>query len=230
VDTHAKAHAFVSDLDSPRLDEDDRHHLARVLRLRPGDIVTACDGDGGWRRCEFGDELRPVGPIQRDPAGTPRLTIAFAVVKGERTEWAVQKLVELGIDAIVPFVADRSVVRWDEGRAAHQHARLTKVAKLAAMQSRRSRLPAISPLSSFIVVVAGAGVALADPAGGQPSLEWPTIVIGPEGGWSETEQAVELPRVALANTVLRTETAAVAAGALLVAMREGRVARRDDTL
>jgi 16S rRNA (uracil1498-N3)-methyltransferase len=230
VDTRAKAHAFVSDLDSPQLDDEDRHHLARVLRLRPGDVITVSDGGGAWRRCEFGDALDPVGPIEHDPAGTPRLTIAFAVVKGERTEWAVQKLVELGIDAIVPFVADRSVVRWDEARAAHQHARLTKVAKLAAMQSRRSRLPAISPLSSLTDVLAGAGVALADAAGASPSLEWPTVAIGPEGGWSETEQALELPRVALASTVLRTETAAVAAGALLLAMREGRVARRDDTL
>jgi 16S rRNA (uracil1498-N3)-methyltransferase len=230
VDTHAKAHAFVSDLDHPQLDDEDQHHLARVLRLRPGDIVTVSDGDGGWRRCEFADELDPVGPIEHDPPATPPLTIAFAVVKGERTEWAVQKLVELGIDAIVPFISDRSVVRWDEARAAHQHSRLTKVGKLAAMQSRRSRLPAISPLSSLTDVVAGPGVALADPAGDAPSLEWPTLVIGPEGGWSETEHGLELPRVALARTVLRTETAAVAAGVLLVAMREGRVARRDDTL
>ncbi len=230
MDTHAKAHAFVSDLDEPHLDDEDRHHLARVLRLRPGDAVTVSDGEGSWRACRFGDELEPVGPIAHDSPPTPSVTIALAVVKGERTEWAVQKLVELGVDAIVPFVADRSVVRWDESRAAHQHARLTKVARLASMQSRRSRLPAIRPLSSFIEVVSGAGIALADREGVLPSLAWPTLVIGPEGGWSETEQAVDLPKISLGPTVLRTETAAVAGGALLVALREGLVLRRNDTL
>jgi 16S rRNA (uracil1498-N3)-methyltransferase len=220
VDRSAKAHAFVADLDAPELDDDDRHHLARVLRIRPGDAITVSDGHGRWRRCAFGPVLEPVEEIEHDPAPTPELTVAFAVVKGERTEWAVQKLVELGIDRVVPFVGDRSVVRWDPARAEHQHVRLVKVARQAAMQSRRATLPLIEPLGSFDQLTTRAGVALADADGGPPSLALPIIVVGPEGGWSETERNNEIPRVKLARTVLRAETAAVAAGAVLVALRE----------
>ena len=97
------------------------------------------------------------------------LTIAFALVKGERTEWAVQKLVELGVDRIVPFVTERSVVRWDEARAAHQHERWQRVARAAAMQSRRPRLATVEPLRAFADIVTE-GFAIADPAGSPPSL------------------------------------------------------------
>jgi 16S rRNA (uracil1498-N3)-methyltransferase len=227
VDTSAKAHAFVADLDAPELDSDDRHHLERVLRLRQGDRLTVSDGQGRWRLCLFGDPLEPVAPIERETPATPELTVAFAVVKGERTEWAVQKLVELGIDAVIPFVADRSVVRWDPARSEHQHRRLAKVARQAAMQSRRTTLPRIEPLGSFTDVTSRAGVALADAAGSPPSLTWPTLVVGPEGGWSAAEREVDFPRVRLAPTVLRAETAAVAAGAVLVALREGLVTPSD---
>jgi 16S rRNA (uracil1498-N3)-methyltransferase len=227
VDTSAKAHAFVADLDAPELDEDDRHHLGRVLRLRPGDTITVGDGEGRWRRCAFGPVVEPDGPVERDPTPMPELTIAFAVVKGERTDWAVQKLVELGVDTVVPFLADRSVVRWDATRAEHQHGRLVKIARQAAMQSRRVTLPRIEPLRSFAELSARTGVALADADGLPPSLTWPMILVGPEGGWSEAERQKEIPRVKLAGTVLRAETAAVAAGALLVALREHLVTPSD---
>jgi 16S rRNA (uracil1498-N3)-methyltransferase len=220
VDASAKAHAFVADLEAPELDDDDRHHLARVLRLHPGDTITVSDGEGRWRPCAFGAVLEPLGRVEFDPTPTPALTVAFAVVKGERTDFAVQKLVELGIDTVVPFVADRSVVRWDPARAEHQHARLLKVARQAAMQSRRATLPRIEALGSFADLVARAGAALADADGGPPSLSWPTVVVGPEGGWSDAERRNEIPHVRLARTVLRAETAAVAAGAVLVALRE----------
>jgi 16S rRNA (uracil1498-N3)-methyltransferase len=224
---NAKAHAFVTDLDAPELDADDRHHFARVLRLRPGDSITLSDGDGRWRPCVFGDRLETSGPIERELPASPKLTVAFAVVKGERTEWAVQKLVELGIDAVIPFVADRSVVRWDRDKSEHQHLRLAKVARQAAMQSRRTTLAQIEPLRSFSEVTARAGVALADTHGSPPSLAWPNLVVGPEGGWSAAERASDSPRVRLAPTVLRAETAAVVGGALLVALREGLVTAAD---
>ena len=223
MDTNAKAHAFVVDLDVPELDRGDRHHFSRVLRLRPGDEITVSDGEGRWRLCIFGDPLEPSGPVEHEPQPGPRLTVSFAVVKGERTEWAVQKLVELGIDAVIPFVADRSVVRWDPARSASHHLRLAKVARQAAMQSRRARLPEIEPLRSFAEVAARPAVALSDANGVPPSLSWPNVMVGPEGGWSTDEQQANLPRVRLAPTVLRSETAAVAAGTLLVALREGLV-------
>jgi 16S rRNA (uracil1498-N3)-methyltransferase len=227
VDAHAKAHAFVLDLDAPVLDDDDRHHLARVLRLRSGDEITVADGDGRWRRCVFGDTLEPIGPIEYDPAPAPELTIAFAVLKGDRTEWTVQKLTEVGVDRIVPFVADRSVVRWDPAKAAHHQTRLRRVARLAAMQSRRSRLPVVEPVGSSADIAARGDIALADPTGSPPTLEHPAIAVGPEGGWSDSERGDAASTVALATTTLRAETAAVAAGVLLVALREGFVGESD---
>lgn len=213
------AHVFVADLDAPELAPDDRAHLARARRLRPGELVTVADGAGRWRHCRFGDPLEVAGPVHHDPPAAPPITVAVAVVKGERTEWAVQKLTELGVDEIVPLRCQRSVVRWDETRAVRHHARLARVAQEAAMQSRRTRLPLVRPLTDLAELVARPDVALADPAGSPPSLERPVVAVGPEGGFTPEELAVAPARVALGPTLLRTETAAVVAGALLVALR-----------
>ena len=152
-------HAFVADLDAPELDDDDRHHFARVLRVRVGDPMTVSDGAGRWRSCRFGPELEPDGPVVVDPDPVPLVTIGFALVKGERPELIVQKLTELGVDAIVPFVAARSVVRPDPERLGRQVARWTRVAREAAMQSRRSRLPVVEPVTPFAALVERPGAA-----------------------------------------------------------------------
>jgi len=110
----ARAHAFVADVESPELGPDDRHHLERVLRLRPGDELTVADGAGRWRRCRFGPVVEVDGEVEVEPPPAPAITLAFALTKGERPEWTVQKLTEVGVDRIVPFVSDRSIVRWDE--------------------------------------------------------------------------------------------------------------------
>jgi 16S rRNA (uracil1498-N3)-methyltransferase len=221
----AKAHAFVVDLDGPELDADDRHHLERVLRLRPGEAVTVSDGRGRWRVCRFaaGGALEVDGPIVTADEPAPALTIAFALVKGERPEWVVQKLTEVGIDRIVPFVAERSVVRWDEGKAARQHERLVHVAREASMQSRRVWLPKVDPVTTFAEAAALPGAARADRGGERPSLATPVLLVGPEGGWSDAERAAPLRRVGLGPTVLRAETAAVAAGVLLANARDSGV-------
>jgi len=219
----AAAHVFVADLAAPELASDDRHHLERVLRLRVGEDVTVSDGAGRWRRCRFGDALEPVGEIHEDQRPVPPVTIAVALTKGERLDWAVQKLTELGVDRIVPLDAARSVVRWDTDRAAHHADRLRRIARQAAMQSRRSWLPAVEDLQSFAEAAAIPGAALAEPGGAAPSLDRPVVLVGPEGGWSDDEAASDLVRVGLGPAVLRTETAAVAAGALLCALRAGLV-------
>lgn len=210
---------FVSDLDALELADDDRHHLARVLRLRPGDELTASDGAGRWRRCRFGAPLEPIGAIERDDAPQPEITVAFALVKGERPEWVVQKLTEVGVDRIVPFVAERSVVQWDGDKAARNHARLLTVAREAAMQSRRTWLPTVEPIATFAEVAGRPGAALADRHGRPPTLAHPVVLVGPEGGWSERERSEGLPAVNLGPTVLRAETAAIVAGAALSGLR-----------
>jgi 16S rRNA (uracil1498-N3)-methyltransferase len=228
----SRAHVFVEDVEVPELAMADRHHLAKVLRLRDGEVVTVADagGSGRWRVCRFaaavGPRLTPDGEVTMEPAGTPEVAVAFAPTKGDRPEWAVQKLTELGVDRIVPLVTGRSVVRWTGDRAVSAVERLRRVAREAAMQSRRARLPVVEDVASFPDVSRRTGAALAAVGGDPPSLATPLILIGPEGGWEAAELAAAVPTVGLGPGILRTETAAVAAGALLVALRAGLVSPR----
>ena len=224
------AHVFVADLDAPVLDEADRHHLSRSLRVRPGEEVTASDGVGRWRRCRYasGDALEPFGPLTCEQPPAPALAVGFVVTKGSRPEWVVQKLTELGVDRIIPLSSSRSVVKWDRPRAERNLERLRRVAKEAAMQSRRNRLPDVAPVIPVGELVSGSvadggGVALAAIGGKPPTLEHPCVLVGPEGGWDRAELDCGLPSVGLGPSVLRAETAAVVAGALLCSLRAGLV-------
>ena len=96
----------------------------------------------------------------------------------------MQKLTELGIDRIVPFRAARSVVRWDDARAAKAAARLRLVARAAAMQSHRPWLPEVAEVADLADLRAATGVAMADRSGHRPRLDRPTSLVGPEGGWA----------------------------------------------
>jgi 16S rRNA (uracil1498-N3)-methyltransferase len=216
----SKAHALVADVAAPVLAERDRHHLERVLRLRAGEELTVTDGHGGWRACRFGAELEPIGAVALEEAPVPPIAIGFALVKGARPELVVQKLTELGVDRIVPFVADRSVVQWDDEKASRQHERLTTVAREALMQSRRVWLPTIAELTSFDDLHVG-NLAIADRDGEPPSLAHPFVLIGPEGGWSDRERKASATRIRLSANVLRAETAAISAATVLCGMRSG---------
>jgi 16S rRNA (uracil1498-N3)-methyltransferase len=222
------AHAFVDDPEAPELSDEDRHHLERVLRVRRGEEVTVSDGAGRWRRCRLGvgGALEPAGDVEVVPRPAPAVAVAFALTKGERPELAVQKLTELGVDRIVPFVAERSVVRWEGERAARNVARLRRVAREAGVQARLAYLPSVADLTDLPSVAALPGAALCDHGGDPPRLRFPTLLVGPEGGWADAEREIPLPTVALGPTVLRAETAAIAAGTLLTALRAGAVVER----
>lgn len=215
---------FVDDLEHPALSEVDRHHLERVLRVRPGEALIVGDGQGRWRAAVMGGALDATGPIEWAERPTPELTIGFALVKGDKPELIVQKLTELGIDRIVPFRAERSVVRWDDDKARKAVERLRAVARSAAMQSHRAHLPTIGDLTELGVLTSGAGVAIADRGGDAPTLAHPTLLVGPEGGWTPDERQRAGARVAVGRDVLRAETAAIAAGALMAALRAGIIA------
>jgi 16S rRNA (uracil1498-N3)-methyltransferase len=222
----SSAHVFVDDLDAPALSPDDRHHLGRVLRLRPGETVSVSDGAGAWRRCEWTEAgaLEPVGAVEHVPRPAPPITVGFALLKGDRPEWVVQKLTELGVDRIVPLATARTVVRWTGDRALRHRERLRTVAREAAMQSRRAWLPEVTDVTELADVASLPGAALAEPGGAPPSLDRPVVLVGPEGGWAPEEVALGLPTVDLGPTVLRAETAAVAVAAVLGALRQGQVA------
>jgi 16S rRNA (uracil1498-N3)-methyltransferase len=148
------------------------------------------------------------------------LSIAFAPVKGEKPELIVQKLTELGIDEIIPLAPTaRSVVRWDTAKAEKQTGRLQRVANEAAMQSRRVWLPVVQPVTQLADLVLRTDVAFAEPGGVEVSAVHRTIVVGPEGGFTPDELGDSVGLVSLGESVLRAETAAIVAGALMTRCR-----------
>ena len=221
------AHVFVDDLADPALGDDDAHHLARVLRLRSGETVTCSDGRGRWRSCAWtGDALAASGDIVVVEVPTVRLSVALAPVKGDGTDDAVTKLVEIGIDEIVVLAPlDHSVVRWEPSRAASHMDRLGRLVRAAAMQSRRVHLPVVRGpvrLDTVLEGTPGGGVvALAEPGASSDFAGITTVVVGPEGGFSPAERDRAARTVSLGEAILRADTAAIAAGVRLVAQHRG---------
>lgn len=224
------------------LSPDDAHHLERVLRLRAGEPVTVSDGAGWWRLCAFaggagGGRVDPVEEARFEPAPSPPITVGFALGKGDKPEFAVQKLTEVGVDRIVPLVSARSVVRWDEERAGRAWGRWVRVAREAAMQSRRVWLPEVAAVAGFGPAVAACGgagaVALAEPGaerlGRQAgALTNFCVFVGPEGGWSPEELSAVPAKFSVGSTILRAETATLAVGVLLCAVRDQFVKIHDE--
>jgi 16S rRNA (uracil1498-N3)-methyltransferase len=276
---HAAALAYVDDLEAPVLRADDARHLAVVLRLRPGEIVVASDGAGSYRGCRVsfsGQGLRAASGDGAAPArhagsrrdlgkvislvpdtevvtmgrAVPGITVGFSLAKADRTDWAVAKLAELGVDRILPLVCERTVAHLEEAAGAKRTNRLRRIAREASMLARRVWLPEVDeplPLAEALAGLrpdpsaepaltmapenpgmsasqggsASGGVALAEPGGAPLSLATPIVLVGPEGGWSPQELAEGLGTVHLGDTILRVETAAVVAGALLTGLRSG---------
>ena len=222
--------AVVENLEAPELSDDAFHHLGRVLRLRAGAAVVASDGRGRWRTAAItgGPTLEVTGECHFEAPPARRVGVAFAPAKGDRPEWAVQKMTECGVDRIVPLICDHGVVRWSGERARRATDKLERVALEASAQCRRAYLPMITPpvtLDAFLdlVVADGSTAALTHPGGAPPSADLDWMMVGPEGGWSERELSLA-PAVGLGPNVLRAETAAVIAGAFMVAMRDGLLA------
>jgi 16S rRNA (uracil1498-N3)-methyltransferase len=214
----AAAHVVVDDVGSPKLSPDALHHLGRVLRLRRGEAVTVTDGAGRWRCTEFtGDGVEPAGEVVTELPPDPPLTIAVAPPKGDRLEWLVGKCTEVGIDRIVLIDAEHSVVRWPDERAVRQLDRLRRVAAEAASQSRRVWLPQLAGPAPAAQVLPEC--AAAEPGGRPLRGDDTAVAVGPEGGWSPNELEVAGAEVSLGPNVLRVETAAVAAAALMVNLR-----------
>ena len=153
------------------------------------------------------------GHVSTATARSSACTVAFAIPKADRPEWIVQKLTEIGVARIVLLHTERSVVRWDADRADRHLVKLRRVAVEALEQSRGVWLPEIDgPLQATDVL---SGIAVAEPGGRPLTRADSALAIGPEGGWSATELALSREQVELSSTVLRVETAALVAGAML---------------
>jgi 16S rRNA (uracil1498-N3)-methyltransferase len=162
-----------------------------------------------------------------EPALAPRLVVAFAPAKGDSAGAVVHQLVELGVDAVMPITLARSVVRWDGARGDRPRARLGRVIREAAMQSRRSRIPDLLAPVPLAELARHPGLMLGDP-GGTPAVapdlppgeEW-IVLVGPEGGFDPTERELVAAavQVAVGPHVLRAVTAPVAAAAALAGLR-----------
>lgn len=215
------------------LDGPEGRHAAAVRRLRAGEELVITDGRGGAADCAVEAvtgkdalELRVLRRWHQAPPA-PRVVLAQALVKGDRGELAVELATETGVDAIVPWRAQRSVARWDDGpRGAKALARWRSTVREAAKQSRRTWLPDVAEpadttrLAELVAASAAAVILDAGAANALPDLTLPTegdlvLIVGPEGGITE----IELNRLVAAGaqvarlgpTVLRTSTAAAAA-------------------
>lgn len=212
-------------------------HAADVARLRPGEPLLLADGSGALARCEVAAAGRGrleavVVSVGQEPQAQPRFTLVQALAKGERDLLAVEVGTELGVDEVVPWAAERSVVRWRGERAAKSHAKWRTTLLAATKQARRARVPVLAPLADRHTVarrVAAADLALVlheeatEPLAGVavPEAGEVLLVVGPEGGISPEETRAFLEAgaraVRLGSTVLRTSTAGSAALAVLSA-------------
>jgi 16S rRNA (uracil1498-N3)-methyltransferase len=232
----AVAHVLVGELeDWATVSGDDGHHLQRVRRIRAGELLTAADGAGLWRRYLV-DEVDPGrlaltadGPVHEEPPLEPGLAVAFGVAKGEAPELVVGQLTQLGVDRIVAVTTARSVVRWSGDRAEKARERLRRVAREASMQSRRARLPVVEVASSLAAVTARghADVVVAERGGGDvaalgsPASGGWLLVVGPEGGFDpgEREHLASARSVGLGPYQLRATTAATVITGLFTCRR-----------
>ena len=211
-------------------------HAATVRRIRPGERADVTDGQGLLAECVVTAaggsqvELR-VQARRQVPAPEPRITVVQAIAKGERAELAVETMTEVGVDAIVPWEAERSVARWPADRAAKSLARWRSAAREASKQARRARIPEVTEAASSAAVaarLAGAdGAIVLEPGATQalgrlavPASGDIVLVVGPEGGISPAELAAFTAAGAiparLGDSVLRTSTAGAVAAAVLM--------------
>jgi len=218
------------------LDADKAHYLHRVLRMRVGDSLSIFDGEGREYNATIGEIGRTRATLQignkvvTDTESKLRVHLVQGISRSERMDFVVQKATELGVKRITPVLTEFGVVKLDAARAEKRRDHWQKIAISACEQSGRLRLPLIDtplPLKTWfaakpkqvdteLILRPGAATALAH-------IDTPRtkvcVLVGPEGGFSDTEfedaNIVGFQAVSLGPRVLRTETAAVAALAVL---------------
>ncbi|MBI3595819.1 MAG: 16S rRNA (uracil(1498)-N(3))-methyltransferase [Nitrospirae bacterium] len=228
------------------LNDDLAHHLRDVLRCRPGEIVNLVDEKQVRYRAALSrvTKMEVIAKILQkdDPQIRPAvsITLAQAILKGDKMDWVIQKATELGVNALLPVVTERTIARPRVEREAHQIDRWQKIAKEASQQCGRSDIPMIWPAVSLDALLKNPPdtslklvpweqeqepslkAVLTDSSFYDPTGQWNNsmiVLIGPEGGLTPPE--VEKARktgwisVSLGPRILRAETAALAVLAIL---------------
>ncbi|MBD8069203.1 16S rRNA (uracil(1498)-N(3))-methyltransferase [Bacillus sp. PS06] len=214
---------------------DDLHHIVRVMRMDVGNQLICCDSKGKQATCEITEITNDtvlasvVEWIENQSEIPVTVSIASGLPKGDKLEYVIQKGTELGANEFVPFIAARSIVKWDEKKGAKKVERWNKIAKEAAEQSHRSVVPTIHSPKRFKELITyskgfdykviayeeaakrGEKSALAGMFNELKVGDSLLVVIGPEGGLAEKEveelQEHGFISCSFGPRILRTETA-----------------------
>ena len=217
------------------IQEDDYHHIVRVMRMDIDDEIYCVNSLQQAARCRIEkiSENEVIAKVVQWLEGEIELPISVSIVsglpKGDKLEWIIQKGTELGAFKFIPFIAARSVVKWDEKKGGKKLVRWNKIAKEAAEQSHRTMIPEVSsPISikELIKLSEGYNVKLIayeeEAREGESSVLTKSLqsmtkgqsilaVFGPEGGLTESEVALlkehGFMTCGLGPRILRTETA-----------------------
>jgi 16S rRNA (uracil1498-N3)-methyltransferase len=235
---------FLAALDSPAVGQvveltgDEGRHAAAVRRLKVGEVILISDGNGTAVRGPVASADKnglaiSVEEILHESERPVRYVAVQALPKGDRAEQAVEMLTELGIDEIVPWQAERSVVKWAPDRVERGLTRWRAIAREAAKQCRRFRVPTVSmPMTTAELALRIAQtdltVVLHETAETRlgtftlPPIGEVMFIVGPEGGLTDEEVATFTAAgghaALIADAVLRTSTAGVVALAQLQAL------------
>jgi len=240
---YAPPSAFSAELDSVNLATDEARHLRDVLRLKPGDEVYVFDGGGSEFHCRVSESRRDSAQLKiiskvepARPESSLDLTLAVALLKGEKFDLVVQKATELGVTRVVPVITRHADIRLrDESDAVKRVARWQRIALEAAKQSGRAVVPEVNTPITFESLVqtydttAGMARLMFSERGGQSLTEAATdipgeiagitVLVGSEGGWADEElgeaRAAGWIVVTLGGRTLRAETAAITVCALI---------------
>lgn len=236
---HAPPDAFNSHRETVILAVEEARYLREVLRLKTGDEVYVFNGEGKEFQCRIEESRRDSATLKvidevvpARPESPLHLTLAVALLKGEKFDLVVQKSTELGVNRIVPMITKLADIRLrDASDAAKRVSRWQRIALEAAKQSGRAVVPRVEGAATFDSLVretGAAGAVVFSERDGQ-SLEQVresiasstalTAFIGSEGGWTDQEltlaKDVGLPIITLGGRILRAETAAITVTALL---------------
>ncbi len=212
------------------LDDDSAHYLRTVLRLKKDAKVVLFNGEGGEYACTLLEVSRKHvrvsidEKIERSVESPLNVTIGMGISRGDRMDMAIQKSVELGVNAIVPLITERCNVVIKKDKAEQKLRHWQKIAQHAAEQSGRTIVPEILPIAYFASWLENSENALQiflDPYSNtplnrlKPQSNKVMLLTGSEGGFSEQEKQLalrcEFTPVCMGQRILRTETASLAA-------------------